>query len=237
MGLVIKLKNENIEDKTINVGDVKSTILDVQVNNAIMKDFLNAINKTNDYRLSINEQGLTFENIADNHTHVIQKTVLLKSGCKHYRVDNPICAEIPLKKVKDFLRCAKRQDTVKITHNHTDKLLVWIVNTLSYKIHYTDVQEIAGNRGISPVNDDLEHTEDIPDTPTIEREREMNRAKLLLDNLVLSEKGFLTTKKYRCKRCYGKHFLVLEDNIKWEYEGQKGFRYCPVCYNKIKEGV
>ena len=232
------MENKNIEDKTNNnnnVGDVKSTILDVQVNNVVLKDFFNPINKNDDYMLSINEQGITYENIPDKYNHIIQKMVLLKSGCEHYKVDNPIFVEIELKKVKDFLKCSKKQDTAKITHNPMDKLLIWVVNTLSYKIHYTDVQEIAGNREINPVNDDLEHTEDIPDTPTIEREREMD--KLLLDNLVLSEKGFLTTKKYRCKRCYGKHFLVLEDNIKWEYEGQKGFRYCPVCYNKIKEGV
>lgn len=118
----------------INTPHPHNNNLDVWVNNLVLNDFLNAVNKTDNYKLAFNEQGISYEIEQDN---IIQKTVLLKSGCEQYNIDNFICAELPLKKVKTFLkRTAGKHDMIHIYKDTVDNLLVFANDNLSLKLKW-----------------------------------------------------------------------------------------------------
>ena len=111
--------------------------LNIKIDNRIIKDFLNNVDKPNKYMLNISNNGIEYSIINDYISH---KTVLSKEALAKLETEKPLMLEIELKRVKDFLKkLAGKDDIIHITYQQEDKKLCFAFSNLDYKINVLEM--------------------------------------------------------------------------------------------------
>lgn len=122
---------------------------DIRINNRILREFLDPVTSTEPYKLRIDKEGIEYEIMREINGHMKHKTRLSPTAMERFVVSESLSAELPLKRMKDFLRKIVPKDaTVDIVHDAERRELICTIDGLEHKIKYSEIKQHSSNPGL-----------------------------------------------------------------------------------------
>lgn len=111
----------------------------VEIDNKILREYLNTVDTAKKYKLHIDSNGLEYSII---NGYISHRTVLSREALAKLEIEKPLMLEIELKRLKDFLKkLAGKDDIIHITYLEQEKKLCCAFSNLDYKINVIEKEQ------------------------------------------------------------------------------------------------